>query len=101
MIGGSAIPEQSGESRPMPGVIQTGSASRTHIPNLYLSNSIHPFGATHLASGYIAAMEIAEDKGCREQGWWASKPFEWFFGNMARIPMNKGVDKKWLNGGGQ
>ncbi len=101
MIGGSAIPEQSGELRPLPGVIQEGSVSRTYIPSLYLSNSIHPFGATHLASGYLAAIDIAEDLGCREQTWWGSKPFEWFFGNMARIPMNKGVDGKWLKGGGK
>jgi hypothetical protein len=101
MIGGSAIPEQSGELRPLPGVIQEGSVSRTYIPSLYLSNSIHPFGATHLASGYLAAIDIAQDLGCREQTWWSSKPFEWFFGNMARIPMNKGVDEKWLKGGGK
>ena len=100
MIGGSAIPEQSGENRPLPGVCVNG-ASRSFVPNLYLSNSIHPFGATHLASGYIAAVEIAEDLGCREQSWWTSKPFDWFFANMANIPMNQGVAAKWKNGGAQ
>ena len=94
MIGGSACAEQAGENRPLPGVITSG-ASRTFIPNLYLSNSIHPFGATHLASGYIAAGEIAEDLGCREQAWWVSKPFDWFFENMGNVPMNLGVADKW------
>lgn len=94
MIGGSAIPEQAGENRPLPGVCVNG-AARSFIPGLYLSNSIHPFGATHLASGYIAAGEIAEDLGCRNQSWWNSKPFDWFFSNMGRIPMNLGVADKW------
>lgn len=94
MIGGSAIPEQAGENRPLPGVCVNG-AARSFIPGLYLSNSIHPFGATHLASGYIAAGEIAEDLGCRDQSWWNSKPFDWFFSNMGRIPMNLGVADKW------
>ena len=66
MIGGSAIPEQAGENRPLPGVC-VGGAARTFVPGLYLSNSIHPFGATHLASGCIAANEVAEDFGAREQ----------------------------------
>ena len=70
-------------------------ASRSFIPGLYLSNSIHPFGATHLASGYIAASEIAEDLGCRNQTWWSSKPFEWFLANMGTLPMNAGVADKW------
>lgn len=99
MIGGSAVAEQSGENRPMPGVC-VGGASRTFIPSLYLSNSIHPFGATHLASGYLAACEIAEDLGCREQSWWNSKPFDWFFENMMTVPMNQGVANKWKNNGG-
>lgn len=94
MIGGSAIPEQAGENRPLPGVCVNG-ASRTFIPGLYLSNSIHPFGATHLASGYIAASELAEDLGCRNQAWWNSKPFEWFLSNMGNLPMNAGVADKW------
>ena len=55
MIGGSAIPEQAGENRPLPGVVENGVA-RSFFPGLYLSNSIHPFGATHLATGYIAAV---------------------------------------------
>jgi beta-carotene ketolase (CrtO type) len=99
MIGGSAIPEQFGENRPLPGVCPTG-ASRSFIPNLYLSNSIHPFGATHLASGYIAAGEIAEDLGCRQQDWWDGKPFEWFFENMGRTSLNLGVDDRWKKPGG-
>lgn len=90
MIGGSAIPEQYGTNRPVPGVIVSG-ASRTFIPGLYLSNSIHPFGATHLASGYLAACDIAEDLGCRDAPWWRAQPFEWFLTNLARVPLDLGV----------
>ncbi|MCG3170087.1 MAG: hypothetical protein CALGDGBN_01624 [Pseudomonadales bacterium] len=99
MIGGSAIPEQAGENRPLPGVC-VGGAARTFVPGLYLSNSIHPFGATHLASGCIAANEVAEDLGARERPWWSSKPFEWFFGNMGSIPSNRGVDARWARATG-
>jgi phytoene dehydrogenase-like protein len=98
MVGGSAIPEQFGENRPLPGVCPDG-VSRSFIPGLYLSNSIHPFGATHLASGYLAAVEVAEDLGCREQPWWVNKPLEWFLENMFEFPMNLGVDAKWKNEG--
>ena len=97
MCGGSPIPEQMGESRPIPGLITRG-VSRTFIPGLYLSNSIHPYGATHLACGYLAAAEVAEDLGCREQEWWRSEPFDWYLENMARIPTNLGVGAKWLGG---
>jgi phytoene dehydrogenase-like protein len=99
MIGGSAIPEQYAENRPLPGVITAG-ASRSFVDGLYLSNSIHPFGATHLASGYIAACEVAEDLGCRDAAWWRAKPMEWFLANAARIPLNLGVDERWLASGG-
>jgi phytoene dehydrogenase-like protein len=98
MIGGSAIPEQHGQNRPLPGIVQNG-VSRTFIPGLYLSNSIYPFGATHLATGYLAANEVAEDLGCRDADWWCSKPFEWFLENLARIPLNLGVDEKWKSNG--
>jgi len=94
MIGGSAIPEQSGENRPLPGVVHDG-VSRSFIPGLYLSNSIYPFGATHLATGYLAANEVAEDLGCRDAPWWRAKPFDWFFANLANIPLNLGVEDKW------
>ena len=57
MIGGSAIPEQYGENRPLPGLL-SGGASRSFVPGLYLSNSIHPYGATHLASGYIEKPQL-------------------------------------------
>jgi phytoene dehydrogenase-like protein len=97
MIGGSAIPEQHGANRPLPGVIQRG-VSRSFVPGLYLSNSIHPFGATHLGSGYLAATEIAEDLGRRDAEWWRAKPYEWWLANVARLPMNLGVDPKWLGG---
>ena len=94
MIGGSAIPEQFGENRPLPGVVR-GGASRSFVPGLYLSNSIHPYGATHLATGYLAACELAEDLGCRDAEWWRSQPIEWFLANMGRIPVNLGVDDRW------
>jgi beta-carotene ketolase (CrtO type) len=94
MIGGSAIPEQAGANRPLPGVVENG-VSRSFIPGLYLSNSIYPFGATHLATGYLAANEIAQDLGCRDVDWWRSKPFEWFMMNLARIPVDLGVEEKW------
>jgi phytoene dehydrogenase-like protein len=96
MIGGSAIPEQYGANRPLPGVVQNG-VSRSFVPGLYLSNSIHPFGATHLASGYLAAVEVAEDLGCRSTSWWTSQPFDWFLANLPRIPLNLGVDDRWLD----
>jgi phytoene dehydrogenase-like protein len=99
MIGGSAIPEQSGQNRPLPGVVQNG-ASRSFVPGLYLSNSIHPFGATHLATGYLAACEMAEDLGCRDATWWTSNPYEWFFANLGRIPLNLGVDDRWKDAAG-
>jgi len=94
MIGGSAIPEQYGENRPLPGVVRNG-VSRSFVPGLYLSNSIHPFGATHLASGCLAAVEVAEDLGCRDRDWWAAQPFDWFLANLPRIPQNLGVDARW------
>jgi len=97
MIGGSAIPEQYGENRPLPGIVVRG-ASRSFIEGLYLSNSIHPFGATHLACGYLAACEMAEDLGCRDAAWWNSKPMEWFLSNLGRIPLNLGIDEKWKPG---
>jgi phytoene dehydrogenase-like protein len=94
MIGGSAIPEQYGLNRPLPGIVE-GGVSRSFLPGLYLSNSIHPYGATHLATGYLAAVEVAEDLGCRDAPWWRAKPFEWFLQNMGRIPLNLGVSSKW------
>ncbi|MFN8036442.1 MAG: NAD(P)/FAD-dependent oxidoreductase [Acidimicrobiia bacterium] len=90
MIGGSAIPEQFGENRPLPGILN-GGASRSFVPGLYLSNSIHPYGATHLASGYLTACEVAEDLGCRDVEWWRAEPLDWFLANLASIPLNLGV----------
>ncbi|MBU0995727.1 MAG: NAD(P)/FAD-dependent oxidoreductase [Proteobacteria bacterium] len=89
-VGGSVIPGQFFDNRPVPGVLK-GGGSRTFIENLYLSNSIHPFGATWLASGYIAANEIAEDMGVREQSWWKHRACDWYLANMAQIPTNLGV----------
>jgi len=94
MIGGSAMPSQAGVNRPLPGIVE-GGASRSFIPGLYLSNSIHPFGATHLATGCIAAGEVAEDLGCRDQPWWQAPAFLWFLENMGNIPMNQGVPERW------
>jgi len=90
MIGGSAIPEQYGVNRPLPGIVIKG-ATRTFLPGLYLSNSTYPYGATHLATGYLTACEVAEDAGCREASWWHAQPYLWFLENMWNIPMNLGV----------
>ena len=72
-----------------------GGASRSFLPGLYLSNSIHPYGATHLATGYLAALEVAEDLGRRDAEWWRAKPMMWFLENLGRIPLNAGVAEKW------
>ena len=93
--GGSIVPEQYYLNRPLPGVIERG-GSRSFVPGLYLSNSIHPAGATWLATGYIAACEVAEDFSCREQPWWTTEPFQWFMEHGDRVPMNLGVGPKWL-----
>ncbi len=89
-VGGSVIPEQWFMNRPVKGVLK-GGGSRTFLDNLYLSNSIHPFGATWLCSGYIAACEVAEDFGVREQKWWKSQSFDWYLDNIDKIPQNLGV----------
>ncbi len=89
-VGGSVTPGQFFTNRPLPGILKNGGA-RTFIDNLYLSNSIHPFGATWLASGYIAATEVAEDMQAREQDWWKDKACKWLFDNMSDIPKNLGV----------
>lgn len=99
MIGGSAIPEQYAENRPLPGIV-SGGVSRSFVPGLYLSNSIHPYGATHLASGYIAAVEVAEDLGCRDVEWWRAEPLDWFLESLGRLPLNRGVDARWSEPGG-
>ncbi len=92
--GGAVIPEQFFKNRPLPDVIVKG-ASRTFINNLYLSNSIHPFGATWLASGYLAACEVAEDLGIREKDWWKNKAVMWYIKNLGKIKRNLGVADKW------
>ncbi len=83
--GGSMIPEQFYENRPVPGVLK-GGGSRTFIDKLYLSNSVHVFGNTLLSSGYMTACEVAEDAGVRDQSWWQAKAFNWYVENAARIP---------------
>jgi phytoene dehydrogenase-like protein len=62
-----------GTARPFPGC----GAPRTPFANLYLSNSIWPFGTTTLGAGYVAATAVAEDLGVREaQDWWKYRPLE-------------------------
>jgi phytoene dehydrogenase-like protein len=62
-----------GTARPFPGC----GAPRTPFGNLYLSNSIWPFGTTTLGAGYVAATVVAEDLGVREaQDWWKYRPLE-------------------------
>ncbi|MBW2444350.1 MAG: NAD(P)/FAD-dependent oxidoreductase [Deltaproteobacteria bacterium] len=52
-------------------------APRTPFGNLYLSNSIWPFGTSSLGAGYVAATIVAEDLKVREdQGWWKAKVME-------------------------
>lgn len=94
-VGGSTIPEQFFENRPLPGILKQGSGSRTFIKNLYLSNSINPYGATWLASGYTAACEVAEDMGVRTQKWWQTKAVLWYLSHIQSIPRNLGVSEKW------
>ena len=102
-IGGSMQPEQVFYNRPVPGLIQEGSASRTFMPNLYLSNSIHPGGTTWLTSGYLAAVEIAQDMGTFSTDLWKAQAFDWCLANMGSIPLNRGVAPRWLkqNTGGK
>ena len=88
--GGSMIPDQFYENRPVPGVL-VGGGSRTLIPDLYISNSIHVFSNTLLSSGYMAAGEVAEDFGAREQDWWQNKAFSWYLENAFNIPISLGV----------
>jgi len=62
-----------GTARPFPGC----GAPRTPFGNLYLSNSIWPFGTSSLGAGYVAATIVAEDLGVREgQDWWRHKALE-------------------------
>ncbi len=91
--GGSMIPEQFYENRPVPGVLK-GGGSRTFISDLYLANSIHVFGNTLLSSGYIAATEVAEDLGVRDQKWWQNKSFAWYLENALNVPVNLGVTEE-------
>ncbi|MFP4474605.1 MAG: phytoene desaturase family protein [Desulfatibacillaceae bacterium] len=89
-VGGSVTPDQFYFNRPVPGVLR-GGASRTFLENLYLSNSIHPFGTSWLAPGYLAACEVAEDMGARDQDWWQSRACMWYLENLQNIPLNLGV----------
>ncbi len=88
MAGGAMIPSQSGPNRPLAGICE-GGASRTYIKNLYLSNSIHPNGQSGVSSGYIAASEVAEDMGAREQSWWKYQAFQWLLENKDKITVIK------------
>ena len=92
--GGAVVPEQFYVLRPLAGVTK-GGASRTFIDNLYLSNSIHPYGATWLASGYIAAGEVLKDLGAEKPSWWQAKACDWYLRNISKIPRNMGVPKQY------
>ena len=94
--GGSMLPDQFFTNRPLPGIIRNG-ATRTFIKNLYLSNSVHPFGATWLASGYLSASEVAEDLGIRDREWWKAKAVKWYLSNLHRLKRNEGVPERWKN----
>ncbi len=100
-FGGSMLPGQSFSNRPVPGVVNGGSVSRTFVPNLYLSNSVHPGGMTWLASGYLAAAEIAQDMGTYSNSVWKAQAFDWCLAHLGSIPKNRGVAPRWLaNDGG-
>ena len=89
-FGGSNIPSQFWDKRPVPGVLK-GGGSRTFVKNLYISNSTHPGSLSGLASGYIAADEVAQDLGARDQGWWKDKALDWYFDNIENVKINLGV----------
>ena len=63
-----------GTARPFPGC----GAPRTPFANLYLSNSIWPFGTSSLGAGYVAATAVAEDLGVKEaqSDWWRYQALE-------------------------
>ncbi len=88
--GGAMIPEQFYDQRPVPGILKDG-GSRTFLPGLYLSNSIHVASNSLLASGYLAACEVAEDMGVRQQDWWIGQSCMWYLQNAFNIPSNLGV----------
>jgi len=88
--GGSLTDDQFYEKRPVAGVI-TSDGTRTFIKNLYISNSVHFFSNSSLASGYIAACDVAEDMDVRQQDWWQSKAFHWYLQNFSKIQQNLGV----------
>ncbi len=90
-IGGSVIPGQFYDTRPLPGILQKGSGSRTHIKNLSLSNSTHIGGTSMLCSGYIAAEETVRDFDAYDTNIFKSKDVEWFLENADNIPQNLGV----------
>lgn len=73
-------PQQNYHRRPFIGC----HAPRSPIKNLYLSNSIHPKGVTHLGSGRNAAATVAEDLGVRNQNWWVTRPLEPYIGMLKR-----------------
>ncbi|MCG7854409.1 MAG: hypothetical protein MIO88_01005, partial [Methanoregulaceae archaeon] len=89
--GGSMIPEQFYDRRPLPGILHAGSATRSFIRNLHLSNSIHVASNSTLAPGYLAATEVAEDLGARDHDWWQARACSWYLKNQGAIPSNLGV----------
>jgi phytoene dehydrogenase-like protein len=51
-------------------------APKTPIDNFYICQSMGGWNFTHLGSGCIAANEVAEDLGVRDQDWWISQPLD-------------------------
>jgi phytoene dehydrogenase-like protein len=77
-----------GSARPFPGC----GAPRTPFGNLYLSNSIWPFGTTTLGAGYVAATIVADDLGVREgQEWWRYRALEAGKETLARRGIETGA----------
>lgn len=71
--GGSPMPGQFYFDRPFLGC----KAPRTPIKGLYLSNGAWPHGQASLATGYNAALVVAQDLIGKLPSWWNHMPGDW------------------------
>ena len=90
-FGGSNIPEQFFMNRPLPGIRQSDSASRTFMKDLYISNSIHFGSGSFLQCGYVAALEVVKDLDAFDSNVFQSRTFDWVMKNINDMPTNLGV----------
>lgn len=90
-FGGACIPEQFFMNRPLPGIRQKDSASRTFMKDLYISNSIHFGSGSFLQCGYVAALEVVKDMDAFDSNVFKAKSFEWILENINDMPTNLGV----------